>query len=729
MEDEFMKKNLKRALCLALCMTTVAFATSCELLLEELPPFSYSSGFFDGDNSIKENGSSDKSEITPTPDPEPMPEPEEPDPEKELLKTETDSLGHKIAYYSDGTWEDLGRVVALDFTPQAPTERYGYQALAVEEKVDGLRGFYLDLYDAAMDFSASKADVTADGNYYTVAKIDFSKHGLSDQESLAAYKTFAQDYPEFYWTAGNFGISPKELTFCVESDYAKYSDRAAVQDVIETAALKCDTYLNGLMSETERAVVIHDYLATEITYAYESDGAPSDEVWAHNIVGWAERNAGVCETYAEAFTYLCNLFGLECTTVVGVAATSGTMGAHAWNILKLEEEWYAVDVTWDDGFESTYSHIIDRSWFGKAASEFTLSHVADSPANGLNITYQFAMPTLSENTLSPVLLSENQGESVLVGSVDKAFEKMTNEEGVYEITLYPATQVLAEKNMYVYCMSATVSADFPKVKALYLRGTSVVIDSTVGSIFKPILTSSQTLDLGCDVVLEMFDFETVGLNVGAYSLTLNEGARINAEQTVTGDVGSTLLVNGGESGGYGISITAIELDSIKILSDSLSLLGGGKVNSLLLYSDTTLNLSSGKNFAVLDIYNYGKGRIYVENTLATTELSFGNVHAAQDNPSAESSFMIRLGFDGAENYPILKLTGESDLTVDIAVEGTVTASSYWRYAQTSDIDAPIVNLGTKLALSDVEIYFVESGYYVPKTHLYTVKTNGDVCLK
>ena len=37
--------------------------------------------------------------------------------------------------------------------------------------------------------------------------------------------------------------------------------------------------------------------------------------------------------------------GVECLTVVGAAFNS--TGDHAWNMVKLDGEWYCVDVTWD----------------------------------------------------------------------------------------------------------------------------------------------------------------------------------------------------------------------------------------------------------------------------------------------------------------------------------------------------------------------------------------------
>lgn len=49
----------------------------------------------------------------------------------------------------------------------------------------------------------------------------------------------------------------------------------------------------------------------------------------------------VCEGYAKAFQYLCDLSGIECYTVTGTMNTYG----HMWNIVTLEGENYLVDIT------------------------------------------------------------------------------------------------------------------------------------------------------------------------------------------------------------------------------------------------------------------------------------------------------------------------------------------------------------------------------------------------
>lgn len=65
-----------------------------------------------------------------------------------------------------------------------------------------------------------------------------------------------------------------------------------------------------------------------------------------NPYGFLTGRKGICLGYASTFQLLMDLSGIECLTVEG--NSHGGTEDHAWNLVKLEEEWYAVDVTWDD---------------------------------------------------------------------------------------------------------------------------------------------------------------------------------------------------------------------------------------------------------------------------------------------------------------------------------------------------------------------------------------------
>lgn len=89
---------------------------------------------------------------------------------------------------------------------------------------------------------------------------------------------------------------------------------------------------------------IHDYMVENISY---DQTISKDNIY--NIYGAIINKECVCEGYAKAFKYLLNQVGIESVIVIGEAKnTKDQLEAHAWNYVKLEGLWYAVDVTWDD---------------------------------------------------------------------------------------------------------------------------------------------------------------------------------------------------------------------------------------------------------------------------------------------------------------------------------------------------------------------------------------------
>ena len=87
-------------------------------------------------------------------------------------------------------------------------------------------------------------------------------------------------------------------------------------------------------SDVEKAFYIHDYMT--MNYKYDENYS------IYHAAGMLLHGTGVCQSYAETYQYLMNLLGIEC-----VIATSWEMN-HAWNMIKIDGEWYHVDVTWDD---------------------------------------------------------------------------------------------------------------------------------------------------------------------------------------------------------------------------------------------------------------------------------------------------------------------------------------------------------------------------------------------
>ena len=91
------------------------------------------------------------------------------------------------------------------------------------------------------------------------------------------------------------------------------------------------------MDEYERVKAIHDYVALNIKY----DNKTANSI-SHTAEGALFNGLAVCDGYAAAFKMLLNAAGIESLVIYGDTQE----GAHAWNQVKIEDEWYNVDVTW-----------------------------------------------------------------------------------------------------------------------------------------------------------------------------------------------------------------------------------------------------------------------------------------------------------------------------------------------------------------------------------------------
>ena len=109
------------------------------------------------------------------------------------------------------------------------------------------------------------------------------------------------------------------------------------------------------MTDLEKELALHDALLElgsydRTVYAHATPQGRPDNT---NPYGMLVGGYGICLGYATTFQLLMDLAGVECITVVG--ASYGSTSDHAWNLVRLEGEWYAVDPTWNDptGGENT----------------------------------------------------------------------------------------------------------------------------------------------------------------------------------------------------------------------------------------------------------------------------------------------------------------------------------------------------------------------------------------
>nr|WP_279233260.1 transglutaminase domain-containing protein [Hathewaya massiliensis] len=137
------------------------------------------------------------------------------------------------------------------------------------------------------------------------------------------------------------------------------------------------------MTDFEKELALHDYIVK--TVEYDKSVLDSNELKKyipenHSPYGPIILHKGVCEGYAKAMFVLLNKAGVQCEVVVGEGINSlGKSlgkGGHAWNIVKLDGEWYNLDVTWDDpgvNIDDSISYV----YFNLTDEEIKRDHIRD----------------------------------------------------------------------------------------------------------------------------------------------------------------------------------------------------------------------------------------------------------------------------------------------------------------------------------------------------------------
>ena len=142
------------------------------------------------------------------------------------------------------------------------------------------------------------------------------------------------------------------------------SKTSAASQAVDTA--KDIVRANADKSDYEKLLAYKNWICENVSYNEEAadNDTPYGDPWQIIYVfdGKSDTNV-VCEGYAKAFQYLCDLSDFDdaiCYTVSGTMSgnlTGGvsSSGGHMWNIIRTNNQSYLVDVTNCDGEEGASS--------------------------------------------------------------------------------------------------------------------------------------------------------------------------------------------------------------------------------------------------------------------------------------------------------------------------------------------------------------------------------------
>ena len=227
-------------------------------------------------------------------------------------------------------------------------------------------------------------------SYYILApyvdfKIDNSLGTIDQQVWIRAeqihevYTRYLQNNPEyFYLIPRQYGASHKSISDdtiriqfapVVAYDLPGFDgSKGALTDIRnkyyrlmeEIEKAREEIYFEG-MTDLDKLLLAHDYITDNTAYylTYDNNGNSCyGNGYSYNSYGILVNKQGVCQGLSYAYPCLLKALGYPIENIRQIRSDEIK---HMWNFVKLDDDWYHVDLTWDDPLYASSSGKYDIS--------------------------------------------------------------------------------------------------------------------------------------------------------------------------------------------------------------------------------------------------------------------------------------------------------------------------------------------------------------------------------
>lgn len=292
------------------------------------------------------------------------------------------------------------------------------------------------------------------------------------------------------------------------------NNSTAQQKKIKTATKDLIAEAKKLSSDYDKVKYFHDEIIKMTKYSASSSGN-------QNAYGVFVNKKAACRGYANAFAYLCQAVGIECIIVDGYVAA----GDHAWNMVKVDGNWYHTDLTWDD---PTNLNTVKYTYFLLSDAQMGKDHTVDTHLDIPSAPKSYSKSNTNSNTSTT---DKEDKDTTSSSSKDK-----TNSSNSSVID----TRLL-EPNVFDLAVGSRV-----KLSYLFDKVDGVSFSSSDKSVVKIVKTSSGTryvkgVGEGEAIITAKYKGETAKINV--YVVDINdENSKFSLSAKKSVYVGKTIKI-------------------------------------------------------------------------------------------------------------------------------------------------------------------------------------------
>jgi len=257
----------------------------------------------------------------------------------------TDGKGNLVSDSANAQDTTTKPATSNSGTSSFPEKMYPYRAMLTSTQ----QAVYDQVYENAMKINAS-----------------FNISGSIDSSGLTNVMTaIYNDHPELFWmdTSYSYGYTTKGTVVSIVLEFNDtVNNFTASKNKFDNVANSIIAKTSGLTSDLEKEKMVYKSLMNIDTY--DENSLLNQSAYSAMVNG-----SSVCAGYSRAFQYIMMQIGIPCYFCSGYANN----GNHAWNIVKLNDNYYNVDLSWDDSIGDA-SNTFSFQYFNISDSVFSGTH-------------------------------------------------------------------------------------------------------------------------------------------------------------------------------------------------------------------------------------------------------------------------------------------------------------------------------------------------------------------